>query len=63
VSALVDENDLVVGDTYTAIWDDCCAAGTFTSRLVEKNDKLVFANGVTLDAMGYGTQFTKVEDP
>lgn len=53
----VDENDLDVGEVYQVSWDDCCAAGSFTSELTEicpspdgavAVNTLVFRNGVVL---------------
>lgn len=64
------EDALVVGRIYRVEWDDCCAAGWFTSELVaikggtdvdgsEFATDYQFANGVRLEAKGYGTTFTE----
>lgn len=65
----MNEDDLKIGTVYDVSWDDCCSTGRFTSELREKIycddingpylNELAFANGVTLEAKGYGTEFVE----
>lgn len=58
-----------VGGEYDVSWDDCCAAGRFTSAIEsikfypdgdgteDSVEEVVFANGVTLTCPLYGVTF------
>jgi hypothetical protein len=59
----VEYNQLEVGRLYEVILQDCCIEGDFTSKVkeIDKDDNVLFENGVTLCYTRYGCLFYEIE--